>query len=117
MPDSGRNQGYLSKSISSTSVALSGPVPWDLLKELTFNQGHPINRAIGGKTDILIKLPELINIMGQPEYKEKIDALENWGPARRADDIRKVGVNREFKLPVPPIVLFRTNAKELGESH
>eukprot|EP00972_Heterocapsa_arctica_P059102 8714350-Heterocapsa_arctica.AAC.1 len=115
MPHADRNQAHLSETISSTSVALVGPVPWDLLKELTFNQNRPINRVIGGQKEVLIKLPELITNMSQPERKEEIDALKDWDLARRADDIRKVSEYREFNLPVLPIVLFRTHAKTPGE--
>eukprot|EP00972_Heterocapsa_arctica_P039484 5814087-Heterocapsa_arctica.AAC.1 len=115
MPHPERNRTHLSQTISSSSVALSGPVPWELLKELTFNQDHPVNRIVAGQKEALIKLPELITLMSQAEHKQEVDALTDWSPVRRADDIRKVCAYKELNLPVPPIILFRTHAKKPGE--
>eukprot|EP00972_Heterocapsa_arctica_P071901 10620281-Heterocapsa_arctica.AAC.1 len=115
MPDSDRNHRHLRKSTTSSSVALSGPVPWALLRELSFNQGHPLNVLLGNGHGSLIKLPEMISRVGYSVHRADIDALENRDPERRANDREKVAINRKYKAAGPPIILMRTKAKGPNE--
>eukprot|EP00972_Heterocapsa_arctica_P033250 4893704-Heterocapsa_arctica.AAC.1 len=46
MPHAKRNLGHLGLSTTSASGAQSGPVPWALLRELSFHQDHPINQLL-----------------------------------------------------------------------
>eukprot|EP00972_Heterocapsa_arctica_P064035 9448379-Heterocapsa_arctica.AAC.1 len=95
MPDPDRNHEHFRQSTTSSSVALSGPVPWALLKELSFNQGHPINNPLGNGHGRLIKLPEMISCMNHSIHKGAINALKDWDPERRANDQERVTINRK----------------------
>eukprot|EP00972_Heterocapsa_arctica_P096881 14292866-Heterocapsa_arctica.AAC.1 len=116
MPGSEQNRKSLNGSVSSHSIAQSGPVTLALLEELTFNFGHPVNKALLGKEGP-IRLGRVAAMLREESGREKVEKIPNWNAARRSQDRSRVRINNEYQLEVPPLILLRHKAVKTDEPH
>ena len=111
MPNAEKNLKDLRCTITNSTVALSGPVSWDLLQHLSFHENHPLNQLLAGNKDGMIKLPEMARRIALPENQQAIDQVTDWDTKRIARDLATVESNRRHGFPVPPLLLVRSKAK------